>query len=226
MIVRKYGGSSLRSIEQINKISEGIRQPQVLVLSAQQGHTDLLFKQASVFKHATQADKNKYIAQGENNACLLMQLALQHKGLKAIIVDFQNLGLKADCIFEGQIISACSRYIRQKVEEGFVVIVPGFQAEYQGQLAILKRGASDDTAIALAIALNYPCEINSDVAFIHDQNANNLHAIGYDDLLKLITPDNAPMSYSGILMAKAAKLNISFKHWGKADSGTKITEYS
>lgn len=223
MLVRKYGGSSLASAKQILQIAKLIpEQPQVIVVSAPYGRTNELYRVISEM-NCTDIDVcNQLLALGEKESCLSLQMALQHYGKSCRIMTEEDTGIKVDQRQNGRIIQCHPEGIKYFLAKEEICIVPGFQAQdLAGQRATLNRGGSDDTAVALALALGLECHIFSNVDCIYDQDKNSLGVIGYDGLLELIEQE-APMSTRSIDMAKQGNIGIWFKHWSEQSRGTFI----
>lgn len=209
MIVRKYGGSSLCNLAQFESIANCLpKEGCVLVLSAPYGLTDTLTR---LSEGLDDDQRNQLLSTGEMKSVATMQRILEKKGISHQALNYQEIGLTASSLFGGEIISQEVSFIQSLLKKKQVVIVPGFVATYKGKLAILKRGGSDDTAIALSIALNASLEIFSDVDAIYDQG-RPLANISYDRLMDIIQNER-PMSFSSIKMAKAHQLRILFQHW-------------
>lgn len=221
MLVRKYGGSSLSSLDQIRYIVDSLPdEPLVVVLSAPFGRTNELYRQSkSLLDSHT---KNQFIALGELESCLLFKMVAEHKGLCAEVVSYDKLGLTASQAHGGYIHSCNPEYIQSIVAEGKIAVIPGFHAKYKENLALLKRGGSDDSAIALAIALSARCEVYSNVAAIYNELGGEYKQVSYCTLVKLITDCQSPMSRSAVLMAQANKLEINFNCWDGRQKGTLI----
>lgn len=221
MLVRKYGGSSVASQAQIERIVASLPQPPlVVVLSAPKGRTDALYRNTQAYIDSE--IKNHYIASGELESCYLLQMALAKQGRESEIVTYKNLGIYASQMHGGHIHQCNPLYIQSVLATGKTVIVPGFQAIYENKLALLKRGGSDDTAVALAIEMNAKCEIYSDVEGIYQDVGQTYQQVSYQTLLGLIGADEAPMSRSAVLMAQANQLSICFNHWDEIGNGTEI----
>ncbi|MCP8351699.1 hypothetical protein [Candidatus Synchoanobacter obligatus] len=222
MHVRKYGGSSLQSLNNIRDICSNLPDvPMVIVLSAQGDMTNCLYQASDRFPDGL--EKNELIALGEMFSCSLMQKMLKLSGRDSVIIGYEDLGIQSTSSHGGFIDRIDPSMIINNLSVNKVVIVPGFHAVGpNGQLAILHRGSSDDTAVALAIALKVPCHIYSNIPYIYNGEGMACRKISYDSLLSLITKDEAPMSRSAILMAQRHSLSLSFGHWNRYSSGTVI----
>ncbi len=221
MHIRKYGGSSVANIEQISKICHSLpKGPLVIVLSAPFGRTAQLYESLSTNKVSNAY--NELIALGEQESCLKFKIMLEQLGREAEVVSYDQTGIEASQKHGGSIASCNPAYIKSRLLQGKIVIVPGFQGMYGQQLAILARGSSDDTAVALSIALECPCHIYSNVPYITNYQRQQHRSVYYDTLLNMITEFQAPMSRSSVLMAKTYEKEIRFGHWDSDHTGTII----
>jgi len=219
MLVRKYGGSSLKTMEQIREICQTLPgEPFVLVLSAAEGRTDELYATAT----GCDEENNHHIALGELESCLRLWSMLDMQNRDAEIIPYKRIGITASMPHGGRIVSCDPSYIRSVLERGVIAIVPGFQGMYDNKIAILERGASDDTAVALASMLKVRCEIYSDVPYIYDDNYQRISTIDYDHLSKIVGKQTAPISQGAIYLAQQANTEIYFNHWCGKGEGTLV----
>ncbi|HEY9389972.1 MAG TPA: aspartate kinase [Mycobacteriales bacterium] len=173
IVVRKYGGTSIATTEMIgraaayNKASylSGIRL--VLVTSAMGETTDQLLRCARKFgEFFAHRELDQLLALGENASAALMALALEGVGVPAVSLTAAQAGITVGGPHgTGVITGIDTARINAALDEGRVVVVPGFQGMNPRQeVTTLGRGGSDTTAVALAVALQGSrCEIHTDV---------------------------------------------------------------
>lgn len=219
--VKKYGGSSLDTVDKIKHIASEVQVGDIIVLSAAAGRTDSLVSTALLLG-GDEAARKHLIALGEQESCLKIQLALSNMGFDARIIPWDSIGLTVEYC-GGPVIACEPTLIQSYLEQGVIPIVPGFQALLpSGQLALLSRGGSDETAVAIAGALQAQCIIHSDVSRIYDHNQQAVDQISYQQLLQLIGPSQAPMSVNAINLAMHIGCEIQFRHWMHAGEFTQI----
>lgn len=169
LVVVKLGGDATATPERIAAaarriVDERRRRDVVVVVSARRGITDqLLALVAAVDKHTTgavvPADErpavaDRAVAAGEIVAASLVALALEHFGQRAAALDAREAGLDGDGRAGGSRITRIRpRRIRALLSRGVVPVVAGFQTHANGELAVLARGGTDVTAVALAAVL-------------------------------------------------------------------------
>ena len=173
IIVQKYGGTSIGSIEKINAVANKIIAEKnngndlVVVLSAMSGETNRLLelaKQAN--SEASGRELDVLVSTGEQVTISLLALALIKKGYKAISLTGSQAGILTDSAFnKARIESINNIIIKKHIKEGSIVIVAGFQgANNEGDITTLGRGGSDTSAVAISVALDAKeCQIYTDV---------------------------------------------------------------
>lgn len=179
IIVQKYGGSSVATLERIQAVAERVAARRaaghelVVVVSAMGDTTDDLLDMArSLHAEARGRELDLLLSTGEVVSCALLALALQARGVPACALTGGQAGILTDGTFSRAAIAGVTPHrIRQALEEGAVPIVAGFQGvntpEAAAEVTTLGRGGSDTTAVALAIGLKADwCEIYTDVTGI------------------------------------------------------------
>jgi aspartate kinase len=177
LIVQKYGGTSVGSIDRIRSVADRIIQTQkaghamVVVVSAMAGETDHLLALA----HSLNPDPDPrelavLLSTGEQRSIALLSLALLEQGCPARSYTGTQVPIYTDSVYnKANILAIDESRIRADLSLGLVVVVAGFQGiDQNGHITTLGRGGSDTTAVALAAALKADeCQIYTDVAGIH-----------------------------------------------------------
>ena len=193
LLVRKYGGSSLASVDRIGAVaddlaarrSEGLRL--VVVVSAMGRHTDELDHLArSVSTRPARRELDMLLSVGERISMTLLSMALQDRGCPAISFTGSQCGLITDCSHtEARIVEVKGDRVREALDRGQVVVVAGFQGvSREREVTTLGRGGSDATAVALAAALGAErCEILKDVDGVFTGDPHALDGVRRHDTL-------------------------------------------
>jgi aspartate kinase len=201
LIVQKYGGTSVGSIERIKIVAERIARAHargdrlVVVVSAMAGETNRLFKMAeqlSDLPHPRETDV--LVATGEQVSAALLAIRLQALGYPALSLMAHQLKLMTDSQHGAAKITTveCER-LTAALDGGHIVVVAGYQGvDPNGNITTLGRGASDLTAVALAAVLNASaCEIYTDVDGVYTADPNicadarRLARISYDEMMEM-----------------------------------------
>ncbi|MBR4985005.1 MAG: aspartate kinase [Proteobacteria bacterium] len=173
VIIQKYGGSSVATLEKLEAIAQRVVQKQaegfgiVVVVSAMGNATDELLKRArQITPEPPARELDMLLSTGERTTMALLSIAIQKHGAMSISFTGSQSGIVTnDSHSNARIISVRPYRIQDELERGKIVIVAGFQGtSYKNEITTLGRGGSDMTAIALAGALSaQACEIYSDV---------------------------------------------------------------
>ncbi len=201
LIVQKYGGTTVGSIERIEAVAEksiGFREKGddvVVVVSAMSGETNRLTALAlDVMEQPTPREMDVLLATGEQVTIALLCMALIKRGCGARSFTGGQVRILTDeSHTKARIREIDSNLILTQLEKGDVVVVAGFQGVDEcGNITTLGRGGSDTTAVALAAALSAAeCQIYTDVKGVYTtdprvvQDARLLKSITFEEMLEL-----------------------------------------
>jgi len=201
LIVQKYGGTSVASVERIQAVAQRVLKSHargdriVVVVSAMAGETNRLFKLASELSPTPEPrETDVLVATGEQVSAALLAIRLQGLGAPALSFLAHQLRIETDSNYgRARIKSIDGARVLQALDEGNIVVVAGYQGvDADGNITTLGRGASDLTAVALAAALKADlCEIYTDVDGVYTADPNvcprarKLKRISYDEMSEL-----------------------------------------
>lgn len=201
LIVQKFGGTSVGSIERIKAVAEKVKgfrengHDIVVVVSAMSGETNRLIGLAQQIQE--QADPREYdvlVSTGEQVTIALLCMALKAAGCDAkSYTGSQVRILTDDTHSKARIQEIDGSKIRADLDAGRVVVVAGFQgSDAQGNITTLGRGGSDTSAVALAAALEAEeCQIYTDVDGVYTtdprvvDDARRLDRITFEEMLEM-----------------------------------------
>ena len=200
IIVQKFGGTSVGSVERIDSVAEIIKDASkknniVVVVSAMGGETNKLVDLAKHFGESP--DKREFdalVSTGETVSSALLAMALQSKGIKAKSYTASQISMKTTNSFsKAKILDINAKKIMDEVDQNTIPIITGFQGITEtGDITTLGRGGSDTTAVAIAAQIGAKsCHIYTDVdgVFTTDPkvvpNAKKLDSITMDEMLEL-----------------------------------------
>jgi aspartate kinase len=223
VIVQKYGGTSVETIEKIEAIAQRIIKRRsedndmVIVVSAMGKTTDHLIKMAyDITPDPDKRELDVLMSTGEQVSIALLSIALNHLGADAVSFTGQQVGIKTEGSHTKSRISDINEEkIREEHRRGKIVIVAGFQGvnEYN-EITTLGRGGSDTTAVALAAKLQAECEIYTDVDGIYTVDprlypgARKLDYISYDEMLEMASSGANVMHSRSIELAEKYKVPV------------------
>src|SRR5688572_23431292 len=131
---------------------------------------------------------------GEIVSSALTSMALQSLGFKAIALTGFQAGIKTNAFHaRAQILEIDTKRIERELEQDVIPVVAGFQGFTEDMdISVMGRGASDVTALALAVALQVDrCEILKDVEGVMTADpravpdARKLSHISYEEIMEL-----------------------------------------
>jgi len=199
-VVQKYGGSSVADTEKIKRVAMKIKDRTVkgdkvvVVVSAMGKTTDNLIKLAGeVSSVPDPREMDMLLTTGEQISVALLSMSLKQAGVHAISINAFQAGIMTTSDFNcARIKNFDVQKIKKLLMDYDVVVVTGFQGiTDNGDLTTLGRGGSDTSAVALAAALEFNCEIYSDVKGIYTVDpklhpaAKKLKSISYDEILEM-----------------------------------------
>jgi aspartate kinase len=220
LIVQKYGGSSVGTIERIENVAAHVIAAKqaghdvVVVVSAMYGETDRLIQLSQAITDEPEPrEYDMLVATGEQVSMALLAIALAKQGTRARSYTGLQAGVMTDSAHtRARILDVKTDTIRRDLANGFVVVVAGFQGSNpQGEITTLGRGGSDTTAVALAAALKADeCQIYTDVdgVFTTDPRmlpeAQLLPQISFEEMLE--------MSSLGAKVLQMRSVELASKH--------------
>ena len=201
LIVQKYGGTSVGSVERIKNVARRIAKWQnaghqvVVVVSAMSGETNRLIALAKeIQKNPDPRELDVIASTGEQVTIGLLAMALQNLGVPARSYTGTQVRVLTDNAFtKARIKEIDSHRIMADLNDGKVVIVAGFQGcDEEGNITTLGRGCSDTSAVALAAALHADeCLIFTDVDGIYTtdprvvSDARKLDVVAFEEILEM-----------------------------------------
>ncbi len=201
LIVQKFGGTSVGSVERIRNVARRVAKWRaaghdlVVVPSAMAGETNRLIALAKEIQQIPDARELDVIAStGEQVTIGLLAMALLEVGVKARSYTGWQVKIATDSAYtKARITSIDDGAIRTDLREGRVVVVAGFQGvDEHGNVTTLGRGGSDTSAVALAAALKADeCQIFTDVDGVYTTDprivpeARRLATVTFEEMLEM-----------------------------------------
>jgi aspartate kinase len=240
LVVQKYGGSSVGTIERIKHVAERVAKSRaegndvVVVVSAMQGETDRLIKLAKqVAERPDNRETDMLVSTGERVTIALLAMALQEVGCPARSLTGRQVGIVTDSMHtKAKIEKVVGDRLRETLAEGMVPVVAGYQGINQkSDVTTLGRGGSDLTAVALAAALEADrCEIYTDVDGVYTAdpnivpNARRLDRVSYEEMLELASLGAKVLQTRSVECAMTYHVPVVVKSTFVESPGTWIAE--
>lgn len=238
LIVQKYGGTSVGSIERIKKVAERVIESSnrgnklLVVLSAMGGQTDALI---NLSKEITESpdprELDVLMATGEQVSVSLFAMAVKSMGQDCCSLLGFQAAIHTDHIYgKARIRTVDSKRILKELDKNRIVAVAGFQGiDEKRNITTLGRGGSDTTAVALAAALKADvCEIYTDVegVFSADPNissrARKIDHISYEEMLEFASLGAKVLDIRSVEFAKKFNVPIHVRSSFTGNEGTMV----
>lgn len=239
LIVQKFGGTSVGSVERIQAVAEKIRDFQakgnqvVVVVSAMSGETNRLIGLANDIQEEPDArEMDVLVSTGEQVTIALLCMALKKVGQDArSYIGSQVKILTDESHTKARIISIDDSNIRKDLDEGKVVVVAGFQGvDESGNITTLGRGGSDTSAVAIAAALSADeCQIYTDVDGVYTtdprvcERAKRLDQITFEEMLEMASQGSKVLQIRSVEFAGKYKVPLRVMSSFKEGPGTLIS---
>jgi len=239
IVVLKFGGTSVGSLERIKKVAKIIAAYKkkklnvIIVSSAMSGATnDLINKSKQISNNFDKAEYDILLASGEQVACALIAGRLIHLGYKSrswmswqipIITNDQYKNARIDYINKKQILKF--------INTGGIPIITGFQGiNSSNRVTTLGRGGTDASAIMIAKFFKAEeCVIYTDVDGVYTTDprsytkAKKIKKISYDEMLEMTSLGAKVMQPTSVQDATLNNINFTVKSSFTKKSGTLIT---
>ncbi|MFM2485782.1 aspartate kinase [Celerinatantimonas yamalensis] len=201
LLVQKYGGTSVGSLERIEAVAKRIKRHRlqgddvVVVVSAMSGETNRLLEMANALdENAPARETDVLVSTGEQVTIALLTIALQKIACDAVSMTGDQLRMHTDDAHgKARIKRVDDEPLRKYLQDGKVVVVAGFQGRASdNSITTLGRGGSDTTAVAIAAAIKADeCQIYTDVDGVYttdprvEPRARRLESITFEEMLEM-----------------------------------------
>lgn len=230
--VFKFGGTSLGSLERIERVADlCVRlRPACVVVSAMSGETNrLLSLGRSLCAQIDTPEHDLLLASGKQVSVALLSLALRKRGIKPAPMIASRAGIITTAEFSrASIVRVDTTTIIQSVESGCTPVVAGFQGvTSDGLLTTIGRGGSDTSAVALAAAMQASeCVIYTDVdgVFTADPRlcpeAKLIPLVDYDEMLELASQGAKVLHIRSVQLAAKWSVQLRVRNTFSDAEGT------
>ena len=239
LIVQKYGGTSMGSIERIEHVAEKCIAAQkagndlVVTVSAMSGETNRLIALAhDITPRPSPREMDVIMSTGEQVSIALLAIAIEKRGVPAVSYTGAQVKILTDSAhMKARIKGIDSDNIKRDLQTGKIVIVAGFQGvDERGNITTLGRGGSDTTAVALAAALHADeCQIYTDVDGVYttdpriEPKARKLDRITFEEMLEMASLGSKVLQIRSVEFAGKYKVPLRVLSSFEDGEGTLIS---
>ncbi|RLJ16156.1 aspartate kinase [bacterium endosymbiont of Escarpia laminata] len=233
LIVQKYGGTSVGTIERIQAVAGKIKAKAergdqiVVVVSAMSGETNRLIGLADEIEEApSPREMDVLVSTGEQVTIALLCMALQKVGCQARSYTGGQVQILTDNAHsKARIKDIDSARVKADLDAGLVVVIAGFQGvDDRGNITTLGRGGSDTTAVAMAAALKADeCQIYTDVDGVYttdprvEPKARRLERITFEEMLEMASLGSKVLQIRAVEFA--GKYNVPLRVLSSFEEG-------
>ena len=240
LIVQKYGGTSVGTVERIKNVAKKVVAARqrgnevVVVVSAMAGETNRLLALAQqISELPDERERDVLLASGEQVSSSLLSLAIKDLGQPARSFLGHQVRIETDKAYgKARIKSIDSTRIKRALKAGEIVVVAGFQGvDEEDNITTLGRGGSDTSAVAMAAALQANvCEIYTDVegVFTTDPGicpkARKLDRISYEEMIEMASTGAKVLQIRSVELAKNFAVPVHVRSSFSEAEGTWVIE--
>jgi len=233
LIVQKYGGTSVGTVERIQAVADRVIATQnkgnqvVVVLSAMSGETNKLIALAKeIDEHPPAHEMDVLVSTGEQVTIALLSIALMKKGVEARSYTGSQIKMLTDSAHgKARILDIQCDSIQNDLQDNKIIVVAGFQGiDERGRITTLGRGGSDTTAVAMAAALNADeCQIYTDVDGVYttdprvEPKARKLDRITFEEMLEMASLGSKVLQIRSVEFA--GKYNVPLRVLSSFEEG-------
>jgi len=233
LIVQKYGGTSVGSVERIQAVADRIISYRekghqvVVVVSAMSGETNKLIALANEIDDKPPArEMDVLVSTGEQVTIALLSMALNKKGVLARSYTGSQIKMLTDSAHgKARIVDIQCGNMQKDLDDGNVIVVAGFQGvDENGRITTLGRGGSDTTAVAMAAALKADeCQIYTDVDGVYttdprvEPKARKLDRITFEEMLEMASLGSKVLQIRSVEFA--GKYNVPLRVLSSFEEG-------
>ena len=239
LIVQKFGGTSVGSIERIEAVADLVVKTKqqghqiVVVLSAMSGETNRLINLAKqIDSRPSSRELDVLVTTGEQVSIALLAMAIIKRGHSAISLLADQALITTDNLFGKARIKHIDRSrLNHELEHGRIVILAGFQGrDIEGNITTLGRGGTDTTAVEVAGAIQADeCQIYTDVNGVYttdpriEPNAQRMETVTFEEMLELASLGAKILQIRSVEAAGRYNIPLRVLSTFAPDQGTLIT---
>lgn len=239
LIVQKYGGTSVGTVERIKAVAEKVRAVRrqgndlVVVVSAMAGETNRLIDLSkAITDNPSARELDVLMSTGEQVTIALLSITLESLNCPARSYTGGQVHILTDSAHnKARIRDIDAARVRADLEAGRVVVIAGFQGvDEQGNITTLGRGGSDTTAVAMAAALKADeCQIFTDVDGVYttdpriEPKARRLSRITFEEMLEMASLGSKVLQIRSVEFAGKYRVPLRVLSSFEEGEGTLIT---
>lgn len=240
LIVQKYGGTSVGSIERIKAVAKRVAEAKrkgnnvVVIVSAMSGETDKLIVLAGqISQNPDGREMDLLLSSGERTSAALTALAINETGFKSMSFTGRQVGIVTnEAHTQAKIERITGERVKKALAKGIIPVIAGFQGVTEtSEVTTLGRGGSDLTAVAVAGALKADlCEIYTDVNGVYTTDPNivpearKLDKVSYEEMLEFASLGAKVLQTRSVEFAKKYDVPVVVRSSFNNNPGTLVVK--
>jgi aspartate kinase len=237
--VLKFGGTSVADFEKIKNIGNYLKnrivqgEQLVVVVSAMGKTTDALIENVNqLSSRPNEENLAMLLTTGEQQTISYLAIVLHELDVKVKALTGFQAGIKTmGHHMKSKIQDIEAAVIDKNFESNDVLVVAGFQGINEfGEITTLGRGGSDTTAVAIASAINAPCEIYTDVSGVYSTDprlyptAKRLDVVSFEEMMEMSALGAGVLETRSVEIAKNYNIPIYLGKTLSDEKGTWIMD--
>jgi len=240
LVVQKYGGTSVGTLERIRMVAARVAETHddgnqvIVVVSAMAGETDKLLSMGwELSNRPAEREMDVLVSSGEQVSAALLAIQLNELGVRARSLLGHQARIVTENVFrKARIRTIDGEGLRSLLDTGNVLVVAGFQGtDAYGNITTLGRGGSDTSAVAIAAAVHADvCEICTDVDGVYTTdpgvcpNARKIKSISYEEMLELSSQGAKVLQIRSVELAMKHRMTLHVRSSFSKEEGTIVTD--
>ncbi len=238
LIVMKFGGSSVGSIDKINNVANIVEKQLndkklIVVLSAMSGVTNKMQEYIDEIESNEIIENDLILTSGEAVSVGLLSAILKKRNIKSIPLLGWQIPIITDSNHQkAKILNIDKVRIDKYLNNYDVLVVAGFQGiDIDGNITSLGRGGSDTTAVAVAAAVDADrCDIYTDVDGVYSTDPNlepkakKINKLAFEEMLEMSSTGAKVLHTRSVELAMKNNLTLQVLSSITKQSGTLVVD--
>ena len=238
LIVMKFGGTSVGSINKINNVANIVEKQLndkklIVVLSAMSGVTNKMQEYIDEIESNEIIENDLILTSGEAVSVGLLSAILKKRNIKSIPLLGWQIPIITDSNHQkAKILNIDKVRIDKYLNDYDVLVVAGFQGvDIDGKITSLGRGGSDTTAVAIAAAVDADrCDIYTDVDGVYSTDPNlepkakKINKLAYEEMLEMSSTGAKVLHTRSVELAMKNNLTLQVLSSITKQSGTLVVD--
>ena len=238
LIVMKFGGTSVGSIDKINNVANIVEKQLndkklIVVLSAMSGVTNKMQEYIDEIESNEIIENDLILTSGEAVSVGLLSAILKKRNIKSIPLLGWQIPIITDSNHQkAKILNIDKVRINKYLNDYDVLVVAGFQGiDIEGKITSLGRGGSDTTAVAVAAAVDADrCDIYTDVDGVYSTDPNlepkakKINKLAFEEMLEMSSTGAKVLHTRSVELAMKNNLTLQVLSSITKQSGTLVVD--